>query len=69
MLITVLNHSMSPGVHSANARVSRPLYLRFIRDRDYIVKAVASTYILFATQHVRVICLVPMIQVSLTQCR
>ena len=61
---------MSTGVHSANARVSRPLYLRFIRDRDYIiVKAVASTYILFATQHVRVICLVPIIQVSLTQCR
>ena len=31
-------------IHSANARVSHPLYLRFIRDRDYIVKAVVSTY-------------------------
>ena len=43
--ITTLSHSMSPGIHSAHARVSRPLNLHFIQDRDYIssVKAVAST--------------------------
>ena len=69
--ITTLSHSMSPGIHSAHARVSRPLNLHFIQDRDYIssVKAVASTQILVATQHVRVICPVPIIQLSLTQCR
>ena len=35
---------MNPDIHSAHARVNRPLYLRFIRERDYNVKAVASTF-------------------------
>ena len=62
-----LSHSMNPDIHSAHARVSRPLYLHFIPDRDYSVKAVASTF--WLPHNTSIICLVPMIQVILTQCR
>ena len=39
-------------MHTAHARVSRQLYLHFIPDRDYSVKAVRSIHILVASQHV-----------------
>ena len=42
--MTALSHSMSPDIHAAYARVSCLLYLQFIPDRDYSVKAVASTF-------------------------